>query len=115
MKIRYGSLKQIIREVALSPGIFKNGEFVHDPLDDKEIAGLIQRLENAFKRTIGLNLLLMSSNAYDASTREFDDETYKAASEIASDSTEKMVAGVGRAVSQTWTNAHNQFNQQRKR
>jgi hypothetical protein len=106
MKIKYGELKMLIKEVALSPALFRNNKPHKDPLDDKDIANSLQSLERAFKRDALMNILLLNADKYNTDSREFDDETYKQIEDAASETSELVAASVNDVVKQAWKSVH---------
>ena len=105
MKVRYGALKRVIREVAMSPSVFKNNRHVEDPFDQPNLARAMTSLETPFKNAVTMNLVLDERDAYDEQSREFDDAAYQRVEEVAQKATEMMVARVHKAVQASWAEA----------
>lgn len=105
MKIRLSQLKQLIREVAISPSVFQNAKRVEDPMSRSAVAKAVQDLENGFRSAIENNLVLDEKDAYNPETRELDDDAYARAKEVAQKSTEMMVARVHKAIQGSWAEA----------
>jgi hypothetical protein len=109
MRIKYGELKDMIREVSLSPSVFRNNKPHQDPLDDKDLTSALQSLERAFKQDALLNLTLLNADKYNADSREFDDETYKQIEDVAGETSELVAASVSDVVKKAWHAAHNKI------
>jgi hypothetical protein len=105
MRIRVGTLKRILREVALSPAVFKDNQPVRDPMDRPNIARAIASLEQPFRSGVELNLVLEARDSYDEQARELDDDEYGRIKEVADKATEMVMARVHRAVQGTWAEA----------
>lgn len=104
MKIRVGTLRKILREVALSPAVFKQ-EPVTDIMQRPNIAKAIQSLEAPLANAIKQNLILASKEHYDEQTREFDDAAWERVQTVADKATEMAMAGVHKAVQNAWAQA----------
>lgn len=105
MKIRYGTLKRILREVAISPSVFKNNQPIRDPMDKPTIAKAVASLEQPFRSGVEMNLVLEARDSYDEQSRELDDQAYDRIKEVAEKSTEMMMARVHKAVQGAWSEA----------
>jgi hypothetical protein len=105
VKIRYGTLKRILHEVAVSPSVFKSNQPVSDPMDRPNIAKAIAGLEQPFRTGVELNLVLEARDSYDEQTRELDDAAYERIKEVANKSTELMMARVHKSVQGAWSEA----------
>lgn len=105
MKIRVGTLRRILREVAISPSYFKNNQPVQDPMDRPNIANAVKSLEAPFKNAVANNMLLVAKDKYNPETRELDDATYKHIEQVSTKATEMMMAGVAKAIQQAWAQA----------
>jgi hypothetical protein len=105
VRIRLGRLKRLIGEVALSPSVFRNAERTDDPMDDRNIAGALERLEQPFKSALEKNMVLDAQASYDEETREFDDAEYERIKDVAARAAEAMLAGAHKAVQRTWADA----------
>lgn len=115
MRIRTGTLRKLLREVAISPSLFANNKPQQDPVEKKGVAEAMQALEHSFKSGLVTNLVLASASKYNKETREFDDAAYKAIDEAASAVTEKMIAQVNSAVKSAWQAAHQQVGGEKKK
>jgi len=104
MKIRLGTLKRILREVAISPSVFKQ-EPVHDPMDRPNIARALQSLEAPFRNAIQQNMVLASKGKYNEETRELDDGAWEHIKDVSDKATETVMARVHKAVQSTWAEA----------
>jgi hypothetical protein len=102
MKITYGQLRRVIKEVAMSPSVFQNNKPISDPFDRSTIANAISSLEEPFRRAVEQNLVLASKDSYNAETREFDDAAYQRVQELSQKAAEAVMARVHKAVQQTW-------------
>lgn len=104
MKIRVKTLKRILREVAISPSVFKQ-QPVQDPMDRPNIAKALPALEAPFKNAIQQNLILQARDQYDEQTRELDDAAYDRIKTISDKATEVMMARVHKAIQTAWAEA----------
>jgi hypothetical protein len=104
MKVRLGTLKRILREVALSPSVF-NQEPVKDVMDRPNVAKAIASLEQPFRNAVQQNLVLAAKGQYNPETRELDDGVWEHIKETSDRATEMMMAGVHKAVQQAWAQA----------
>jgi hypothetical protein len=100
MKIRVGTLRRLLREVAISPSVFKNAQAnqTKDIMERPNIAKAIAALEAPFKNAIEMNLTLQAHDQYDEQTRELDDAAYERIKTVSEKATEMMMAGVHKAV-----------------
>jgi len=105
MRVSYRALKKIIREVALSPSVFKNNHVVQDPMDRPNIAQALTALEQPFKTGLETNLVLDARDSYDEETRELDDAEYARIKDVAAKATELMLARAHKAVQASWAEA----------
>ncbi len=109
MRIRVSKLRELIREVAISPSI-KKQRLVDDPLRDETVVKTIGDLNAAFKRALELDLTVrLMDTHYDEKTREFDDETYDTVSAVVSDTVATLNGEVSKMVSQSWKTAHDKM------
>ena len=105
MRIRVGTLRRILREVAISPSVFKNNQPVRDPMDKPTLAKAVAALEEPFRQGILMNLTLEARDSYDEQTRELDDQAYNRIKEVAGKATEMMMARVHKSVQGAWAEA----------
>lgn len=105
MQIRYGTLKRIIREVGVSPSVFRNNKPIQDPMDKPNIAKAVASLEEPFRQGILMNLTLEARDSYDEQTRDLDDAAYERIKEVSGKATEMMMARVHKAIQGTWGEA----------
>jgi hypothetical protein len=105
MKLRYGTLRRVLHEVALSPSVFKNNKPIDDPMDKPTVAKAVATLEEPFKRAIEANLVLAAQASYDPQTREFDDSVYQQIQATATKASEAMMARVHKAIQGAWQEA----------
>ena len=105
MKVRFGALRRLVREVAMSPTIFQNNQPVRDPMDRPSIAKAVSALEEPFRRGIEVNLVLEARDSYNEETRELDDSAYRRIKEVSDKATEMMMARVHKAVQGAWAEA----------
>jgi hypothetical protein len=105
MKIRYGTLKRILREVAVSASVFKNNQTVHDPMDRPSIAKAVASIEEPFRRGIIMNLTLEARDSYDEASGDFDDSAQARINSIADKATEMLMANVHKSVQRAWAEA----------
>ncbi len=105
MRMRYGTLKRILREVGISPSVFKNNQPVKDPMEKPSLAKAVANLESPFRSGIEMNLVLEARDSYDENSRELDDQAYDRIKEVAHKATEMMMARVHKAVQGTWAEA----------
>jgi hypothetical protein len=105
VRIRYGTLKRIIREVGVSPSVFRNNQVLRDPLEKPTIAKAVAALEEPFRQGILMNLTLESRDSYDEQARDLDDQAYERIKEVAGKATEMMMSRVHKSVQGTWAEA----------
>lgn len=105
MKLRYDSLKQLLREVALSPSVFKSHKLILDPMERHNIVKPLRVLEQSFRTALEMNLIVDARDNYDEGTREFDDAAYERIKGVADTATEIMMAQVHKAVKGSWDEA----------
>lgn len=106
MKIRLGTLRRMLSEVAISASVFKNNKAVRDPMDKQTVAKAAQDLENSFKRALEMNLVLAMANSYNEQTNEFDDAAYEKVKQATSAAAELLMAKVNDALEAGWVKAH---------
>jgi hypothetical protein len=105
MKIRVGTLRRLIREVAISPSYFKNNEPVRDIMDRPNMAKAVAALEQPFRNAVQNNMVLAAKGQYNPETRELDDQAYEHIKQTSDKATEMMMAGVHKAVTQAFAQA----------
>jgi|SRR5581483_1831190 len=105
MRVRLGTLKRILREVAVSPSAFANNKPVQDPMDQPNIAKALASLEQPFRGAIQQNMMLAAKDQYNAETREFDDQAWEQIKAASNKATEVMMARVHKAVQTAWAEA----------
>jgi len=105
MKIRIGTLKRILREVAISPSYFKNNQPVQDIMERPNMANAIKALEQPFRNAVQNNLVLAAKDKYNPETRELDDAAYEHIKQVSDQATEQMMAMVHRAITQAFAQA----------
>lgn len=106
MRIRLGTLRKVLNEVAVSPSVFKNNKPVRDPMDKPNVAKAAQELEAAFKRNLELNLVLSLADKYNQETSQFDDAAYDKVKQATAAVGEKFLATVNDALEKAWVQAH---------
>ena len=104
MKIRVKTLKRILKEVALSPAVFKQ-EPVQDLMDRPNIAKALASLEQPLMNAMKQNLILAARDQYNEETREFDDQAWERVQTVAQKATEMAMAGCHKAVQNAWAQA----------
>jgi hypothetical protein len=109
MFIRYSVLRKLLREVAVSPSVFKNNQPVQDPVDKKGVASAMKDIGNSFKSGLVMNLTLASADKYNSETREFDDAAYQQIEKVANAAVEQVVAKINDTVKTAWVQAHKQI------
>jgi hypothetical protein len=107
MKIRLSTLRKIIREVAVSPAVFKNNKVIDDPLHHQVINKALDDLKRGFHDGLTLNLTLASSGKYDEATRQLDDAAYEQIKGLAESVTEQVISQVNNSVKTSWIKAMN--------
>jgi hypothetical protein len=103
MRIKLGELKNLIREVAISPSL-KNNKLLNSPLDNKIVADLIKRLGDGFEQALVRDTIIRAMDKhYNPETRELDDKIYDEVMNNVKSAKEKMIAGVSQSVEDAWS------------
>jgi len=106
MKIKLSDLRKIIREVAVSPAVFKSSQPAKDPMEKKNIVKAVSDLKTAFESALLSNLVLANPEKYDESSREFDDQMYESLKTTAASASEQVASKINDAVQTAWVAAH---------
>ena len=106
MRIRLGTLKRILSEVALSPSVFTNNKRINAPLDKPNLAKAFHELSKLFKSTLEMDLILSMANKYNKETREFDDAAFEQVKQACNSATENLEAQVNSSLTNNWASAH---------
>lgn len=106
MRIRLGTLKKVLQEVALSPSVFKNNKPVNEPQDKPNVNKAMQELEGAFRRGLELNLVVSMADSYNEQSGQFDDAAYERVKKAVSDAVDTVNASVAGSMNKAWTKAH---------
>ncbi len=106
MRIRLGTLRKVIKEVAISPGVFKNTQTVREPTDNPNVAKLVQEFEQKFVSALKLNLVVANADKYNEETREFDDAAYGRVEEALKGAKEAIAGKVVGTLNDIWVKAH---------
>lgn len=105
MKIRYGTLKRLIKE-GVSPSVFNN-PIVKDPLDKPTLAKAVASIEEPFRQGIMMNFIIGARDSYNEETRELDPAVEQRIKETTEKATEIVMARVHKAIQGAWAEAMN--------
>jgi elongation factor P hydroxylase len=106
MKISVKQLRNLIKEVSMSPSLRKNAP-LDEPSDSKNVAASLQQLEQAFSNALSLDLVVRAfDESFDPETREFDDAVYERIKSIVEDSKKRAANVVKRSLQDIWDDAH---------
>lgn len=107
MRIRVGTLRKLIREVAISPSVARNNKPIDDPLDNESIAKVVSELGRSFDAAVRLDLTVRAmADHYDESTRQLDDAIYEKIKSTAKASSEYVVAAATKTLKNAWAQTH---------
>jgi hypothetical protein len=101
MRISLGQLRQLIREVSLSPSLRNNKPF-NGPFDSKNVAELSQKLRSAFGNSLKLDMTLRKLGDSD----EVPDDDYQHIEDTVAGTQEKLEALLQHVLESLWEEAH---------
>lgn len=102
IRIKLGTLKQLIREVAMSPAVQKEQQAT-DPMTNKNVVEGMSKISQAFGLLLTRNLVLANfAKAYNQQTREFDDNVYKQIKDAVTTSQEKLQSRLASVMQKTF-------------
>lgn len=114
IEISVKDLRNLIKEVAISPSLKKNSP-VDDPLDDSSIAGAVHELGRSFNNALMLDLTIRAmSEHYNEQTRELDDNVYEELKKAARSAANQVVATATKVSQESWIKAHSAVQSQKK-
>lgn len=101
----------LLREMAMSPSVFKNNEPKKSPMTGKIVAGL-QNIQGDFQNKLLMNLVLRHQDAFRSVERdgeqsgEFDDEVYERLKTQAQTAAEMLGSQLEKVVKEMWKRGH---------
>ena len=107
MKISAKQLRNLIKEVALSPALPKNNQIVNDPIANDAMHSAIDDVQRQFVKTLEKNLVLSAwDHSYNEKSREFDDDTYEFIKSVSDKLGEEVTTLLTKAIKQAWIKGH---------
>lgn len=106
MRIRLGTLRRVLKEVAVSASVFKNNKPVRNPTDKQAIMKAVHDLESAFRRNLEMNLVVAQADKYNEQSSEFDDAAYEKVKSATASAVESLMSQVNSALEKSWVKAH---------
>ena len=108
MRIKIGTLRVLLREMAMSPSVFKNNKPRKDPMQGKVISGM-QAIQGGFQNMLLMNLVLLHGQEhFEPVTRdgeqsgEFNDKAYAMLKVRSQQVAEELGASLQNVIEDMW-------------